>query len=374
MLDNYSLMLMCGFVSIMCSLLWFAHAMAFPNKNKPGLILGLFCFLVALGFVLYTFRKEGNYLIGWYASDIFFFFGLLCAQLGVKRFFSESDNKQLYICIFLILIQIIYRINENTYSAALLLSSYMVYCVLCTVIVIKNNTSKADKKIFIFTLAPLCVSAVLMSTRVVSLILKPDLHTVDITNPSQFNTLVIFSFMVSLIGLNSSYLTVSLGSIISKGEKLSYQDPLTKLSNRKKLKASEVYLLKIFAVGLFKIDQLKEINQKNGFEQGDVLLKNFGKWAQDYISKDKDILGNTLYRMDGNRVLIIFKTDNPQKIAAWFNEFSTKFSQNFDNCTLTAGFSITSVTQSSFEDLYEKASTALSQAKKVGKGRTALSL
>lgn len=367
-------MLMCGFVAFMCSLLWLAHAMAFPNKNKPGLFLAVFCFLVSLGFVSYTFRKEGNYLVGWYASDIFFFFGLLCAQLGVKRFFSEEDKKQIYICIFLILVQVIYRINENTYSAALMLSSYMVYCVLCTVFVIKKNTSKADKKIFIFTLAPLCLSAVLMSIRVVGLILRPELHTVDITTPGNFNTLVIFSFMIALIGLNSSYLTVSLGSIISKGEKLSYQDPLTKIANRKKLKNSVFSLGKTFSVCLFKIDQLKDINRKEGFEKGDLLLKNFGKWAAEYVLKTPDVWGNTLYRMDGNEILIVFTQDNPQKLAYWFNQFSNEFSNNFENCTLTAGFSITNVTRNSFEEVYEKAREALGQAKSAGNGKTSLTL
>lgn len=374
MLDNYSLMLMCGFVSFMCSLLWFAHSFAFPHKNKPALLLALFCFLVSLGFVFYTFRKEGNYIIGWYASDICFYIGLLCAQLGVQRFFSDEDTKQMYVCVFLILLQIIYRINENTYSAALMLSSYMVYCVLCTVLVIRNNTSKADKKIFVFTLAPLCVSAVLMSIRVTGLILKPELHTVDLTTSGHFNTLVVFSFMIALVGLNSSYLTVSLGSIISKGEKLSYQDPLTKLANRKKFNSIEPPSSTAYSVVLFKIDQLSSINKEYGFKEGDQLLKNFGKWASQYVETLSNIQNNTIFRLNGNEFLMVINEANPQKISACFQEFSKEFDSHFSGNTLSAGFAITNVTKTSFHEVYEKARQALEKACAMGGGKTALNL
>ncbi|MCP4595637.1 diguanylate cyclase [Neptuniibacter sp.] len=164
-------------------------------------------------------------------------------------------------------------------------------------------------------------------------------------------------------------------------EKLSSQDPLTKLSNRRDL---EVQLLKewkrshrdaeTLSAIMLDIDFFKPYNDNYGHQQGDECLKSVAKILKGSLSRSHDIIA----RYGGEEFAIILPDtsyDGAKKVAENIikmlaeNKLPHEYSNVADHVTASIGISSTYFNPITPNALLQQADQALYKAKENGRNR-----
>ncbi|RZT02570.1 EAL domain-containing protein [Cuneatibacter caecimuris] len=150
-----------------------------------------------------------------------------------------------------------------------------------------------------------------------------------------------------------------------------YRDYLTGLLNRRGLHVAEEALRREegpFAVYLFDLDNLKEVNDKLGHAEGDRMIRDFGSLLRAH-SRETDILA----RYGGDEFAVILKRMGSEEAALRKgNEICRAFR---DNCgrgkitvTCSAGIVVCRETEMSVEKMLARADEALYKTKSDQKG------
>ena len=165
-------------------------------------------------------------------------------------------------------------------------------------------------------------------------------------------------------------------------EKLSSQDPLTRISNRRDLEKSLLKQWKkhqqsgneICAI-MLDIDFFKPYNDNYGHQQGDECLKKVAKALRTCLKKlPQDILA----RYGGEEFVIILpdtSLENAKKVAIriietlWEQNIPHAFSAAADRVTASIGLSSTTFNPATPTELIKQADTALYEAKDSGRNR-----
>ena len=167
----------------------------------------------------------------------------------------------------------------------------------------------------------------------------------------------------------------------SRLEKLSSQDPLTRISNRRDLEQNLLKEWKLFqregnelCAIMLDIDFFKPYNDNYGHQQGDECLKKVAKTLRTCLKRPSDILA----RYGGEEFAIILPNttlENAQKVATrivdtlWQQNIPHAFSSVADRVTASIGLSSTQSHAETPTGLIKQADNALYQAKDTGRNR-----
>lgn len=151
-------------------------------------------------------------------------------------------------------------------------------------------------------------------------------------------------------------------------------DSLTKLHNRHYFqeKANEIFTLvkrSICSASLiiFDIDNFKQINDKFGHPDGDIVLKNIGEIL--LVNSRKDI--DFIFRIGGEEFAIISLNNSYDDIIQYCNKITLLIKESFKNkkykVTISVGVNDFNKNDISWQDTYRISDQRLYQAKNSGK-------
>jgi diguanylate cyclase (GGDEF)-like protein len=144
------------------------------------------------------------------------------------------------------------------------------------------------------------------------------------------HTLVILSVMVLVIYIYSLYTYLSLNKNNKDLSKIAYIDPLTRLPNRARCDQVVKEYLKMdklpnLACIFLDLNNLKEINDTLGHDQGDNLLREFG-----YILRDVSSEYGLIFRNGGDEFTGIFENISKESMEMYIDELNEKI-DDFNN-------------------------------------------
>lgn len=176
------------------------------------------------------------------------------------------------------------------------------------------------------------------------------------------------SFLLVCVLIDYSFITLH-----EKMLNISITDPLTKLYNRRKIDEvlrNEIQNNSSLSVAILDIDDFKQINDKNGHQIGDEVLKIFSQVLQKSI-RSTDILG----RWGGEEFIIVLPYTNSDEAYICVNKIKKNIGeikyQNIEKITCSFGIA-SSDNNLTLDKLILKADTALYRAKATGKNRIIL--
>jgi len=158
-------------------------------------------------------------------------------------------------------------------------------------------------------------------------------------------------------------------------------DGLTRVLNHEavlekidELMNSSLYYNKVAAFGILDIDFFKHVNDTYGHLVGDNLLKQFAKFAMDFLRED-DIFG----RLGGDEICIYLFREDINKIEDVVNKFVTNISKKqffIDdlklNISISMGIKVVSDKSEKFQNIYVEADEALYEAKNKGRNKVCI--
>lgn len=379
-LDNFTFFIICCLVSATFAIFWIAHGLLFRSKSSTSLFIGVFNLFLALGMGAYTYRSHGNLLVGYYVSDLILYLGVAAAQIGLLKFFKRDTSKAIIVAALFMGAQISVRILDQGYLAALALASYMAFAVLHVAVIIYKNIDIQDLKTKTFITVPIALSLTLLMGRVFGILLKPSVHSSDLTQPGLFNTFAILGFFIAIICLNSTFLGVTLSVLLIKIQKLVYFDSLTELHNRRFFQdlfsKTSPFNKSAYSLLILDIDFFKKINDTHGHDAGDSFLKEFSALLTRTLKPLKASFSIELARLGGEEFGIAINTAKIEDISAVSDLLHTAVAQNDWTTSLgykpTISIGVASSKSSTYAEVFKRADVALYKSKNSGRNKTTI--
>lgn len=380
-MDNSTIIYICSFFGIVCSIFWAINGAFLKSYKSVSLSWTISNLFIALGFYVYDYRNiidPVHQFLGFYLSDISFFVGLFFVQIGIFKFF----RKELLLCTIVFLLfttfQSFLRFFGDNYIAILNISFYMFYVCLCLNYVIFKNLDMENSKTKLFIISPITFTVLFMSLRVFALLIKPELYNNNLTRDGLFNTYISLGLLTTIIFINSTLLGVILSSLLIQVNRLANIDVLTKAYNRRYLyqlvKATE-FKNNPYSMLVLDIDFFKRINDSFGHDVGDKVLIEFSKIIQSVLEKFN---GCTFFRLGGEEFCIIYQTSQ-SSLVYQLSETIHDALLNHDwkagidsKPTVSIGVSIQE-NNNTLKDMLKKSDLALYKAKENGRNQTVFS-
>ena len=157
-------------------------------------------------------------------------------------------------------------------------------------------------------------------------------------------------------------------------------DILTGMLNRRGFELSRERLYKLalrqaVTLVIMDIDYFKYINDTFGHQTGDVALRTLGKLIKQSVRS-----GDEIYRLGGDEVLVVFSSDNMERVQQWYDDLAREFAvamgdveeigEDENPFTLSAGATlINTAVDASFSEAMVRADGALYRAKDQGRAQ-----
>lgn len=182
------------------------------------------------------------------------------------------------------------------------------------------------------------------------------------------------SVVLGSVTLGAGWLSESLHSLRFDAYRMAYEDSLTELPSRRAL---EFFLERQFAearrghpfsVVLFDLDQFKRYNDRHGHGAGDDFLRQVAR-----VLRESSRRMNVIGRYGGEEFLAVLPGEEPDDAAAFAERIVDGVREIEpavgDSCTISAGVAGYDRGMGSYDEVVEKADTALYDAKEEGGDR-----
>ena len=382
-LDGTTLLVMALIFTGVACFIWLLSAFLFKSSPKISINFALTNFFLGMFMLFYVLRGVWPTLTTYVVSDICVILGCLLLRRATQEFSEnkKTDIELVGLFIFSILINIYLRMQEHSIPLVIIVCGISLYLVICSFNNAYRYMIKNFAKIYsITTTAPLFLMACILSIRIIATLLH--LNNPDLREHGAFNSGFLIVMIICIIGFNATAIGLVVSKMITQIKRLSQEDPLTKIFNRRHLNTvAEEEISKVrknhttLSIVLLDIDHFKKVNDVYGHAAGDAALIG----CVDIIKKNirsTDYLG----RLGGEEFCILLPNTNleeakilSERIRVSIEEHRIIWEEH--SIPITASFGITSFNenaQNEWSNLLNKADIAMYKAKNNGRNQVVI--
>jgi diguanylate cyclase (GGDEF)-like protein len=382
-LDGTTLLIVALIFTGFSCFVWLLSAFLFKSSPKISVNFALANFFLGMFMLFYVLRGVWPTLSIYVMSDITVILGCLLLRRATQEFTDkEKTDLELAVLFFAsTLIDIYIRITGHHFYGVLMVCSVSLYLVVHAFINSYGYMIKNFAKVYsITTTAPLLLMGSVLAVRIVTSLFQSG--SPDLRQQGAFNTGFLVVMMVSIIGFNATAIGLVVSKMITQIKRLSQEDPLTKIFNRRHLNTvAEIEINKVrknnstLSIVLLDIDHFKKVNDVYGHAAGDVALITCVEVIKKSI-RSTDYVG----RLGGEEFCILLPNTNLEDAKVLSNRIRENIAAHHivweeHTIPITASFGITSFNssgQNEWSNLLNKADIAMYQAKNNGRNQVVL--
>jgi diguanylate cyclase (GGDEF)-like protein len=367
------------------SLAWVVTGTVFGVAKKSAYHWAIFNIMLITGAALYSWRGTGPDFLTHSVCNLTSVIGMSLLRRGILIFTQQKlrDNEQLVLVLIVTSVNVLYPYLPNGWFWA-----FMSLSLLWT-----YSLGRAGYEAYLFlrkefnrshsiaTVAPLAIMSILFSIRSAIAMTSGYNEFLDFRHNSSFNAIFMLTAIFMVLSLNTSLAGLVIARLIAKIHRLSTEDSLTHVSNRRHIEqiiGEEIKKAKVsnqpLSLVILDVDHFKKVNDMYGHAAGDQALVLCAVALQNSIYTT-EYLG----RIGGEEFCIVLPNttvDEANTVAERMREALQKEALIWEGkrIPLTASFGVVSYSYNhtreseiTISDLMKKADHAMYAAKKAGR-------
>lgn len=372
-----------NFIVILFSVIYCIGLLLFQISQERIKGLSLFSlsiFIIGSGPLLLSFRHIAPDYVSIIGSNMLIALGFhltlysLCLFRGYSTKSSQLSSL-LLLAVFIGLTYFTYYVPSIS-SRVVVISAYLAFVTLSTAVACLRGENDDLPLATKMMALPFFAFSVFMMVRV-----GVSLSAPEITDFMQANLIHQLTFLLSIVlivSMSFSMLWMINARLLRTNAYLLYQDPLTKLKNRRALndtistfqdKAQHAPA----SIVMFDVDNFKSINDQYGHSIGDEVIEAIANMTQIELKESA-----TAFRFGGDEIMILISSCNLDEAESWTNQLRQSIAgiklDTRPELNVTASFGIAPLTPTEdWKECIEKADKALYQSKRAGRNCVSVS-